>query len=217
METLLIHRSVLKSHLPFIAQGLAPFGVTLHCDPESLSTLLPLFPSSSSTSSKTFPPPPSLHLIPITPSSYRTEWLGMEMSVRVVSSLGDAIQHIHDFGSGHTEVILTESKESCEIFLQSVDSAGVFWNASSRFADGYRYGFGAEIGVRKTFLLLIWDMRNQNGGRQLKKRIPIFCLGVHQQNACSRSCWTRWTCYLQVPTSFGIFQWKYGGGLWTDK
>lgn len=75
------------------------------------------------------------------------EFLDLVMSVHVVESLDEAIQHIHRYGSAHTDAIVTEDPHAAERFLNEVDSAGVYWNASTRFADGFRYGFGAEVGV----------------------------------------------------------------------
>ena len=69
------------------------------------------------------------------------------MNVKVVNSLDEAIDHIHQYGSAHTDAIVTENESNAQRFLNEVDSAGVYWNASTRFADGFRYGFGAEVGV----------------------------------------------------------------------
>ena len=69
------------------------------------------------------------------------------MSIKVVDGLSGAITHIHEFGSGHTEAIVTEDAAAAELFMNEVDAAGVFHNVSTRFADGYRYGLGAEVGI----------------------------------------------------------------------
>jgi glutamate-5-semialdehyde dehydrogenase len=80
-------------------------------------------------------------------SGFGSEYLDLIMNVKVVNGLDEAIDHIHEYGSAHTDTIVTENEERARRFLNEVDSAGVFWNASTRFADGFRYGFGAEVGV----------------------------------------------------------------------
>ncbi len=80
-------------------------------------------------------------------SGFGSEYLDLIMNVKVVESIGEAIEHIHKYGSSHTDSIVTENEENALRFLNEVDSAGVYWNASTRFADGFRYGFGAEVGV----------------------------------------------------------------------
>ena len=80
-------------------------------------------------------------------SGFGSEYLDLIMNVKVVESLDEAIDHIHKYGSPHTDCIVTENGENARRFLNEVDSAGVYWNASTRFADGFRYGFGAEVGI----------------------------------------------------------------------
>jgi glutamate-5-semialdehyde dehydrogenase len=80
-------------------------------------------------------------------SDFGHEFLDLVMSVHVVQDMDEAIDHIHRYGSAHTDAIVTEDPGAAQRFLNEVDSAGVYWNASTRFADGFRYGFGAEVGV----------------------------------------------------------------------
>jgi len=80
-------------------------------------------------------------------SGFGSEYLDLIMNVKTVNSLDEAIDHIHRYGSAHTDCIVTENEPNAGRFLNEVDSAGVFWNVSTRFADGFRYGFGAEVGI----------------------------------------------------------------------
>ncbi|KAK9718814.1 glutamate-5-semialdehyde dehydrogenase [Basidiobolus ranarum] len=130
-ETLLIHEQVVESHLPAIAKGLFAKGVELHADEKS-------FPVLQNLGGK---------VIQAVDEDFDTEFLDLTMAVKVVSSVDDAIDHIYDHGSKHTECIVTENAADAELFMTKVDAAGTYWNASTRFADGFRYGFGAEIGV----------------------------------------------------------------------
>ncbi len=81
------------------------------------------------------------------PESWHKEYSDKILSYKEVNSIEDAINHINEFSSGHTESIITENRKNAEIFMNSVDSSGVYHNVSTRFADGYRYGFGAEVGI----------------------------------------------------------------------
>jgi len=78
---------------------------------------------------------------------WKTEYLDYKLSIRVVNDIYQAIQHINTYGSGHTDSIITRNKEAAEMFMNLVDSGNVFWNCSTRFSDGFRYGFGAEVGI----------------------------------------------------------------------
>ena len=81
------------------------------------------------------------------PESWHKEYSDTVLAVKFVNSLNEAIEHINEYSSGHTESIITEDRENAKIFMNSVDSAGVYHNVSTRFADGFRYGFGAEVGI----------------------------------------------------------------------
>ena len=81
------------------------------------------------------------------PDNWHKEYSDKVLSYKKVDSLEEAIEHINEFSSGHTESIITENKVNAKIFINSIDSAGVYHNVSTRFADGFRYGFGAEVGI----------------------------------------------------------------------
>ena len=81
------------------------------------------------------------------PKSWHTEYSDTILAYKTVNTLDEAIEHINKFSSGHTESIITENKNNADIFMSAVDSAGVYHNVSTRFADGFRYGFGAEVGI----------------------------------------------------------------------
>lgn len=82
-----------------------------------------------------------------TPESWHKEYSDTILAVKEVSSIEEAIDHINEYSSGHTESIITENRENAQLFLSAIDSAGVYHNVSTRFADGFRYGFGAEVGI----------------------------------------------------------------------
>ncbi len=85
-----------------------------------------------------------------TEKDWRTEYLDYILSIKVVDGIDEAINHINKYGSRHTDSIVTQNKENAEKFMNLVDSAGVYWNCSTRFADGFRYGLGAEVGISTT-------------------------------------------------------------------
>ncbi|CAG8789760.1 12839_t:CDS:1, partial [Acaulospora morrowiae] len=130
-ETLLLHRAILSTHLSPIVTSFLNAKVKLHVDQETFSHL-----SSFDTS----------FIQPCIPEDFDTEYLDLEIAIRVVDDVEAAIQHINLHGSKHTDAIVTENEETAKRFMQGVDAAGVYWNASTRFADGFRYGFGAEVG-----------------------------------------------------------------------
>ncbi|KAF7327049.1 Aldedh domain-containing protein [Mycena kentingensis (nom. inval.)] len=136
-ETLLVHESLLNTVWPVVARALLAANVRLLCDPPTLSTLTFLSP-----------PPANLSLVSAAPpSAYTTEHLSLTLGVLTVPSLSAAIKHINAHSSHHTDTIVTESQPAAAAFVRGVDSAGTFVNASTRFADGFRYGFGTEVGI----------------------------------------------------------------------
>ena len=80
-------------------------------------------------------------------TDWHTEYLDYRVSIRIVADLAEAIEHINNFGSKHTDAIVTNDQAAAASFMSGVDSGNVFWNCSTRFSDGFRYGFGAEVGV----------------------------------------------------------------------
>ena len=132
LETLLVHRDIAQDFLQLAAPALDASRVELVTDPEAFKILS------------------NLHYKPLREaddSTWRTEWLDLILSVRVVNDLAAAIDHIETFGSHHSDAIITRNPTTAETFLASVDSATVYWNASTRFTDGGEFGFGAEIGI----------------------------------------------------------------------
>ncbi|KAF8909301.1 gamma-glutamyl phosphate reductase [Gymnopilus junonius] len=138
VETLVVHESLLQTVWPAVAKALLEVDVRLLCDPPTLNALQSLSPSPSNFKT---------HVEPATPDAYTTEHLSLVLSVITVPFLQSAIQHINAHSSHHTDCIVTESEEAGSVFCRAVDSAGTFINASTRFADGFRYGFGTEVGI----------------------------------------------------------------------
>ncbi len=126
METLLVHRDIAAAYLPLVGEALTAKGVELRGD-AATQALLPCKPA--------------------TEADWGTEYLDLILSIRVVDSLAQAIDHINRHGSHHTDCIVTADDDAAAEFMQRVDSAGVYRNASTRFADGFVYGFGAEVGI----------------------------------------------------------------------
>jgi len=140
VENLLLHTSVLPTVWPEVAKALTSAGVQLLCDEPSLKALTTIYPPPQNFSTH-------LHQMPMDHSSYTTEHLSLTLSVLTLPSLPSAIQFINAHSSHHTDSIVTEDTAAASAFCRGVDSAGTFVNASTRFADGFRYGFGTEVGI----------------------------------------------------------------------
>ncbi|MEL4897806.1 glutamate-5-semialdehyde dehydrogenase [Crocosphaera sp. Alani8] len=126
IETLLIHESIASEFLPKIADALTSHQVRLKGDQLTQKYL---------------------NIEAATEEDWKTEYSDLVLSIKIVDSLEAAISHINTYGSEHTDAIVTEDKNSAELFMNQVDAAGVYHNCSTRFADGFRYGFGAEVGI----------------------------------------------------------------------
>lgn len=127
LETLLVHRDTAAAFLPPLAQAMAEHGVVLRACADSLAYL----PQAEAAGE----------------DDWSAEYLAPILAVRLVDGIQEAIDHINRYGSGHTDAIVTESYTKARRFLRAVDSASVMVNASTRFADGFEYGLGAEIGI----------------------------------------------------------------------
>ncbi|KAJ3119041.1 hypothetical protein HDU96_003216 [Phlyctochytrium bullatum] len=138
-ETLLIHTATLSTLFPSVALALLESKVKLKLDDASYGALTKL-DAVKPYIEKGF-------IEAANDEDFSTEFLTLTIAVKTVSGLKEAVEHINVHGSHHTDAIVTEDKDAAEFFMSNVDAAGVFWNASTRFADGFRYGFGAEIGV----------------------------------------------------------------------
>lgn len=126
VETLLIHKNIVEEFAPKLYNALKENGVELRGS-KKIAGIVGCNKSSDEDN--------------------KTEYLDLILSAKEVNSLEDAIEHINYFGSHHTDCIITENSDTAEYFMRYVDSAGVYQNCSTRFADGYRYGFGAEVGI----------------------------------------------------------------------
>ena len=126
IETLLVHSSIAPTFLPLAAAALQKRHVELRGDEQTRALV---------------------DMAAATEADWSTEYSDLILSIKVVDSLEDAINHINTYGSRHTDAIVTEDQVVADTFLAQVDSANVFHNCSTRFADGFRYGFGAEVGI----------------------------------------------------------------------
>jgi glutamate-5-semialdehyde dehydrogenase len=132
LDTVLVHKDIAASYLPQMAKALNKAKVELHCDKKSLDIL---------KADK------ALKLIPAVAGDWGKEFLALTAAVKVVDSLDEALEHISKYGSGHSEAIITNGYPSAMRFLNEVDAACVYVNASTRFTDGGQFGLGAEVGI----------------------------------------------------------------------
>lgn len=128
-ETLLVHEAIAEKFLPLMVTKLRNAKVQIRGDSKTIALM------------------PKDDIVPATEEDWATEYSDLILSVKVVVDLDEAIDHVNRYGSRHTDAIVTEDPEAARRFQNEVDAAGVFHNASTRFADGYRYGLGAEVGI----------------------------------------------------------------------
>jgi len=159
-ESLLVARAVAAAFLPLIGQIYADKGVEMRCDPEAL-TMLQSYEKNKAlaqveqgttaiekeVNSGMLKAPARWLLVPATESDWSEEYLAPIISIKLVSGVDEAIGHINQYSSHHTDAILTNDHRHAQQFLREVDSASVMVNTSTRFADGFEYGLGAEIGI----------------------------------------------------------------------
>jgi len=125
-ETLLVHKDVAKEFLPMLKEELDKKNVELvGC--EKTREIIDVMAASE--------------------EDWKTEYLDYKLSIKIVDNVEEAIEHINTYGSGHTDSIISNNRANVELFMNLVDSGNVFWNCSTRFSDGFRYGFGAEVGI----------------------------------------------------------------------
>ena len=145
-ESLLVARSVAPAFLPRIGAIFAAKGVEMRCDPEALAILKEKLPSAQAGQAQAATQNVA-KLVPATEQDWSEEYLAPIISIKLVAGVDEAIAHINHYSSHHTEAILTTSHVHAQRFLREVDSASVMVNASTRFADGFEFGLGAEIGI----------------------------------------------------------------------
>ena len=126
VETLLVHKDVAEKFLHSIKKEYDKSNVELRGDEKTLKII---------------------KIKKAEEKDWKTEYNDLILSIKIVNNADEAISHINNYGSGHTDAIITENKKTALKFLSLVDSSSTFWNASTRFSDGYRYGFGAEVGI----------------------------------------------------------------------
>ena len=132
LDCVLVHKDVAAGFLPAMAKEMAKAAVEMHCDHRSLGILKSI---------------EGLNIKPAVDNDWGREYLALVLAVKVVDSLDEALEHIDRYGSGHSEAISSQDKDSIQRFLNEVDAACVYANASTRFTDGAQFGMGAEIGI----------------------------------------------------------------------
>ncbi len=135
IENLVVHKDIAEQFLPEIAYYYGKAGVEMRCDEESLNIL------------REHPKAKDTEVVPATEDDYYEEFLDLIIAVKVVESLDEAVDFIHKYGSSHSESIITENYTKGMRFINEVDSAAVYINASTRFTDGNEFGLGAEMGI----------------------------------------------------------------------
>jgi glutamate-5-semialdehyde dehydrogenase len=131
LDTLLVHRDIASSWLPRMAAEWSSARVEIHADPEAARVLAAA----------------GRPAVPAAPDDFGKEFLSLVAAVKIVGSLEEALEHIREFGSGHSEAIVTEDAHAASRFVDEVDAAAVFVNASTQFTDGNEFGLGTEVGI----------------------------------------------------------------------
>jgi len=140
LDALLVHKNIAREFLPMVAAEWSKAGVEMHCDERAMAILKPVRQAQGK-------PISGLKLKPATASDYGKQFLALIAAVRVVDSLDEALAHIEKYGVGHSEAIVTEDYTNAMRFLDEVDAACVYVNASTRFSDGGQFGLGAEVAI----------------------------------------------------------------------
>ena len=148
LDTALVHRAVAAEFLPGLVDFLGADGVTFRADPSAL----PFLVSQSAAPPARQPARPANPALPVSvtvagPEDFDTEWLSLVLGLKVVDSLQEAVDHIRLHSTGHSDGILTGDEENASRFVELVDSAAVYVNASTRFTDGAQFGLGAEVAI----------------------------------------------------------------------
>ncbi len=179
-ETLLVHEAIAAKFLPLAVAKLAQAGVEIRGDAKTAALV------------------PGAAIVPATEKDWATEYCDLILSVKVVADEDEAISHINRYGSRHTEAIVTEDAEAAKKFMDEVDAAGVFQNASTRFSDGFRYGFGAEVGISTS---------------KLHARGPMGLKGLPRINSSSMAAARPWSRTSKAKSASSIARFSFGAAL----